>query len=69
MKFQITYKFKETGRKNGDIEHEVTVNDGRHDGEDLEELTKLRQILLDNAKELSKLYLENTKRFNEGTER
>jgi len=50
LELRVIYRYKETEKNNGDIEREITVNDGRHDGDRRDELTKLRQTVLNNDK-------------------
>ena len=50
LELRVIYRYRETEKNNGDIEREITVNDGRHDGDRRDELTKLRQTVLNNDK-------------------
>jgi len=59
------YRVKESENANGDHIRELTFNDGRYEGENREELAKLRRNFLKIEDENTKLVLENTKFLGE----
>ena len=46
LEANILYRIKEIEDKNGTVTREVTVNDGRYDGDKRDELNRLRMLLL-----------------------
>ena len=46
LEANILYRIKEIEEKNGTVTREVTVNDGRYDGDKRDELNRLRMLLL-----------------------
>ena len=72
LEASILYRIKETEAKDCTVTREVTVNDGRYDGDKREELNRLQKLLLkyqeENTQlgtENSSLHSENFKLFNE----
>ena len=46
LELRLLHRYRMTVKTNGDIEHEITANDGRSDGDHRDELTELRQTVL-----------------------
>ena len=60
LETNIRYWIKETEAKDGTVTREVTVNDGRYDGDKREELNRLRKLLLKYQEENTQLGTENS---------
>lgn len=60
LETNIRYRIKETEAKDGTVTREVTVNDGRYDGDKREELNRLRKLLLKYQEENTQLGTENS---------
>ena len=50
LELRLLHRYRMTVKTNGDIEHEITANDGRSDGDHRNELTELRQTVLKKDK-------------------
>ena len=50
LELRLLHRYRMTVKTNGDIEHEITANDGRSDGDHRDELTELRQTVLKKDK-------------------
>ena len=50
LELRLLHRYRMTVKTNRDIEHEITANDGRSDGDRRDELTELRQTVLKKDK-------------------
>ena len=58
LEANLLYRIKEIEEKNGTVTREVTVNDGRYDGDKRDELNRLRMLLLKCQEEKTQIETE-----------